>query len=237
MAYKCIIVDDEEPARKLLKDYSEKIDGLEVMGVYKSALDCLNVLEKEEINILFLDINMPDISGIDFLKSLSKKPKVILTTAYREYAVEGFELEVTDYIVKPIEFHRFLKGVNKAKRELNKTTLIGSKKEPIQKATESIQLKSNKKIFNINYSDIVYIQSYNEYVMYYTTSTGKLMVYGTMKSVEDSLPINFFIRIHRSYIVNIVAIKYLEGNQIVLHSDHKLPVGESYKSNFLSKWK
>lgn len=237
MAYKCIIVDDEEPARILLNDYCEKIDGLEVIGIHKSPLDCLSVLEKEEIDILFLDINMPDISGIDFLKSLSKKPKVILTTAYREYAVEGFELEVTDYIVKPIEFHRFLKAVNKAKKELSKPTLTSSKKEPIQKNTKSIQLKSNKKLFNINYSDIIYIQSHNEYVMYHTTSIGKLIVYGTMKFVEDSLPNNSFLRIHRSYIVNATAIKYLEGNQIVLHNDQKLPIGESYKSDFLLKWK
>ncbi|WP_111307882.1 LytR/AlgR family response regulator transcription factor [Confluentibacter sediminis] len=236
MVYKCIIVDDEEPARILLNDYSEKIDGLEVIGVYKSPLDCLAVLEKEEIDILFLDINMPDISGIDFLKSLSQKPKVILTTAYREYAVEGFELEVTDYILKPIEFHRFLKAVNKAKKEIDKHPSTSFKKESAHKSTKSVQLKSNKKLFNVNYNDITYIQSHNEYVMYHT-SIGNLIVYGTMKSVKDSLPENFFFRIHRSFIVNAAAIKYVEGNQIVLLNNQKLPIGESYKVGFLSKWK
>lgn len=230
--YKCIIVDDEEPARLLLNDYCEKISDLEVVGLYKSPLLAMDVLENGNIDILLLDINMPDISGIDFLKSLSVKPQVILTTAYRDYAVEGFELEVSDYLVKPIEFHRFLKAIHKVKQSLTK-----SKKAIInlEELAGNIQLKSNKKFYKVNFKDILFIQSHSEYVMYHTVSNGKLIVYGTMKSVEENLPNSHFYRIHRSYIVNKSAIKFVEGNQIVLEND-KLPIGESFKNDFMKKW-
>lgn len=230
--YKCVIVDDEEPARLLLNDYCDKIEDLEVVGLYKSPLKCMSLLEKGEVDILLLDINMPDISGIDFLRTLIKQPKVILTTAYREYAVEGFELEVADYLVKPIEFHRFLKAINKVRQSLTKPEMGN---DTLQELTGSIQLKSNKKIYKIDLSDILHIQSNGEYVTYHTRSNGKLMVYGTMKSVEENLPQSHFYRIHRSYLVNRLAIKFVEGNQIVL-DDTKLPIGESYKNDFMEKW-
>lgn len=230
--YKCIIVDDEEPARLLLNDYCDKINDLEVVGLYKSPLLAMDGLANNDIDILLLDINMPDISGIDFLKSLSVKPQVILTTAYRDYAVEGFELEVSDYLLKPIEFHRFLKAINKVKQSLTKpkNAIITS-----EELTGNIQLKSNKKLYKIDFKDILYIQSHSEYVMYHTKSNGKLIVYGTMKSIEKDLPESYFYRIHRSFIVNKNAIKFVEGNQIVLEND-KLPIGESYKSDFMDKW-
>jgi DNA-binding LytR/AlgR family response regulator len=229
--YKCIIVDDEEPARLLLNDYCEKIENLEVVGLFKSPLQCISTLEKEPIDILLLDINMPDISGIDFLKSLTVKPKVILTTAYREYAVEGFELEVSDYLLKPIEFHRFLKAVNKVKSTFTEKSSVVNTAEIIG----SIQVKANKRLYKINYDDILFIQSQSEYVMYHTKSHGKLMVYGTIKSVEKILPDTLFYRIHRSYMVNKNYIQFVEGNQIVLENE-KLPLGDSYKKDFIAKW-
>lgn len=229
--YKCIIVDDEEPARLLLNDYCEKIENLEVVGIFKSPLQCIETLEKEPIDILLLDINMPDISGIDFLKSLTVKPKVILTTAYRDYAVEGFELEVSDYLLKPIEFHRFLKAINKVKSTFTEQPLVVNTTEIIG----SIQVKANKRLYKINYDDILFIQSQSEYVMYHTESHGKLMVYGTIKSVEKMLPNTLFYRIHRSYIVNKDYIKFVEGNQIVLENE-KLPLGDNYKKDFMTNW-
>ncbi|MCT4629057.1 LytTR family DNA-binding domain-containing protein [Winogradskyella sp.] len=229
--YKCIIVDDEEPARLLLNDYCEKIDDLEVVGLFKSPLQCISTLEKEPIDILLLDINMPDISGIDFLKSLTVKPKVILTTAYRDYAVEGFELEVSDYLLKPIEFHRFLKAINKVKSTFTEQSTTINTTE----ITGSIQVKANKRLYKIDYDDILFIQSKSEYVMYHTKSHGKLMVYGTIKSVEETLPDKLFYRVHRSYMVNKNYIQFVEGNQIVLENE-KLPLGDSYKKDFIAKW-
>ncbi len=227
--YNCIIIDDEEPARLLLNDYCNRIDDLNVVGIYKSPLECLTVLEKEEIDILLLDINMPSISGIDFLKTINKQPNVILTTAYREYALEGFELDVIDYILKPIEFYRFLKAINKVKLKIEKP------KNPPEGNSQSIQLKSNKKIYKIHFDDILFIQSHNEYIMYHTKSNGKLMVYGTMKTLDSILPPSLFFRIHRSYIVNKNAIKYIEGNQVALENI-KLPISETYKKKFIDRW-
>ncbi|WP_196889904.1 LytR/AlgR family response regulator transcription factor [Aureivirga sp. CE67] len=225
---RCIIIDDEEPARLLLKDYCEKIENLEVLGLFKSPLDCIDFIEKKEINLLLLDINMPEISGIDFLKTLHKKPKVILTTAYRDYALEGFELEVSDYLLKPIEFFRFLKAVNKVKNE--NSTL---KKENILE--NNIQLKSNKKIYKIPLSEIIYLKSNGEYVMYHTKNHGNILVYERIKNALDILPESYFFRIHRSFVVNTSFIKYIEGNQVVLENE-KLPIGENYKTNFIEKW-
>lgn len=230
--YKCIIVDDEEPARLLLNEYCSKVEDLDVVGLYKSPLNCLTKLENGEIDILFLDINMPSISGIDFLKTLRKQPNVILTTAYREYAIEGFDLDVVDYLLKPIEFYRFLKAINKVKQiEIKPEAFL----LPNQENTNNILLKSNKKIYKVDYNDIRYIQSHGEYLMYHTLTNGKLMVYGTMKSIETLLPPTQFFRIHRSYIINKNAVKYIEGNQVILGSTI-LPLSEAYKKKFLSSW-
>lgn len=229
--HKCIIIDDEEPARLLLNDYCSKIEDIEVVGMYKSPLKAIPELENGTVDILLLDINMPDISGIDFLKTLQHPPKVIFTTAYREYAVEGFNLEVVDYLLKPIEFFRFIKAINKVRQLL--TPSVTDKK--LKNLTGSIQLKSNKKIYKIDLKDVIFIKSHSEYVMYHTRSHGKLMVYGTMKSVTDVLPVSHFLRIHRSYVVNRSFIQYMEGNQIVLEKE-RLPLGESYKENFLERW-
>lgn len=230
--YKCIIVDDEEPARLLLNDYCGKISDIEVVGLFKSPLDCLSILNKEKIDVLLLDINMPDISGTDFLKSLSKKPNVIFTTAYREYALEGFELEVSDYLLKPIEFHRFLKAINKIKQSLKKTIITNNTSKDL---SGSIQLKSNKKIYKVDFKDILFIQSHSEYVMYHTLSFGNIIVYGTMKSIKEKLPESQFYRIHRSYIVNSMHINFLEGNTVDVNN-LKLPIGELYKKEFIKKW-
>ncbi len=229
---KCIIIDDEEPARLLLNDYCNKIEDIEVIGMYKSPLKAISILEKDDVDILLLDINMPEISGIDFLKSLRKHPKVILTTAYREYAIDGFELEVVDYLLKPIEFPRFLKAINKLRQSLIKPLTTEVLPEIL---TGSIQLKSNKKIYKIDFKDILFIQSHSEYVMYHTQTHGNIIVYGTMKSIVENLPQSHFYRIHRSYIVNKNAIKFIEGNQVVLQND-KLPIGERYKNEFMEKW-
>lgn len=243
--YRCIIIDDEEPARLLLNDYCQNVADLEVVALLKSALPAMKYIERGEVDILFIDINMPVISGVDFVKSLSKPPQIIFTTAYREYAVEGFELEVADYLLKPIEFSRFLKAISKVRRAIeSECTSPSSSLIPHPSPTDSafkppithVQLKTNKKIYKIDFSDILYVQSQNEYLKYYTKSNGNLLVYGTMKSAEEMLSNGSFYRIHRSYIVNDSAIKYIEGNRIVLKDGQKLPLGENYKTEFLAHW-
>jgi DNA-binding LytR/AlgR family response regulator len=229
---KCIIIDDEEPARLLLNDYCSKIEDIEVVGMYKSPLKAISILENGDVDMLLLDINMPDISGIDFLKTLHRPPKVIFTTAYREYAIEGFNLEAVDYLLKPIEFFRFIKAINKV-RQLNIPFGANNNSETL---TGSIQLKSNKKLYKIDLKEIVFIKSQSEYVMYHTQSHGKLMVYGTMKAVSEDLPISHFLRIHRSYIVNRSFVQYMEGNQIIVLKGERLPLGERYKEKFMEKW-
>lgn len=246
--YRCIIIDDEEPARLLLNDYCQKVDDLEVIALLKSALPAMKYIERGEVDILFIDINMPTISGLDFVKSLSNPPQIVFITAYREFAVEGFELEVADYLLKPIEFSRFLKAISKVKRALKEGRIhsVGEHSssidnhipidKPISTFTDHIQLKSNKKIYKVEFSDILYIQSQNEYLKYSTKSNGNLLVYGTMKSAEEMLSDGSFYRIHRSYIVNDSAIKYVEGNRIVLKDNQKLPLGDNYRSDFLDHW-
>ncbi|MFA6832894.1 MAG: LytTR family DNA-binding domain-containing protein [Bacteroidaceae bacterium] len=244
--YRCIIIDDEEPARLLLNDYCQNVDDLEVVALLKSALPAMKYIERGEVDILFIDINMPVISGVDFVKSLSKPPQIIFTTAYREYAVEGFELEVADYLLKPIEFSRFLKAISKVRRAIESecSSSFSPFLSPYPSPTDSVvkppithvQLKTNKKIYKIDFSDILYVQSQNEYLKYYTKSNGNLLVYGTMKSAEEMLSNGSFYRIHRSYIVNDSAIKYIEGNRIVLKDGQKLPLGENYKTEFLAHW-
>lgn len=229
--YKCIIIDDEEPARLLLQDYCNKTNWLQVTGMYKSPLECIDKVELEA-DILFLDINMPDISGIDFLKLLSHKPHVILTTAYRDYAITGFDLEVVDYLLKPIAFPRFLQAVNRIKNLKTEQQVSNNTN------TEENNLhfvKSEKKIYRLKHHEIISIKSLNEYLLYNTLQHGNLIVYGTMKDVEKSLPSNRFCRIHRSYIVNLNHIEYTEGNQVYIAGAY-LPISDGYKLEFNKQW-
>lgn len=230
MKIKCIIIDDEEPARRLIANYLSKLPDFEICGSFKSPLDALPLLSNDSIDLLFLDIRMPDISGLDFLKILSQRPQVIITTAYREFALEGFELEVLDYLVKPIEFSRFLKATN---RILPKHTTTEQSPET---SSKSIKVKADRKVYNIKLSDILYIESNNEYVVYHTTSHGKLMVHEALKNIEKELASFQFCRIHRSFIINLQHVAYTEGNQVAIRQQH-LPISESYKKAFQDAWK
>ena len=217
MRYKCIIIDDEKPARMLIENYCDKIDFLEVVGSFKSPLNALPLFEKDKIDLVFLDIQMPDISGIDFLKTFqTQHAKVIFTTAYREYALEGYELDVIDYLLKPIPFHRFLKAINKVKESLSPAPITSGTVENNVTSSKTLQLRANKRIYRVPIDDILYIQSENEYVAYHTLSYGKLMIHGALKALENQLIQDSFLRIHRSYIINLTKIHYVEGNQVYL---------------------
>lgn len=232
MTFNVIIIDDEQPARKLIENYVAKIDFLELLGTFKCALGAIPVLKREQVDIMFLDIRMPEISGLDFLETLDKTPEVILTTAYREYALEGYEFDVLDYLLKPIEFSRFLKAINKVE---NKFRSVPLPYNVIPEEIKYIYLKQKSKQIKVALSDVLFIKAENEYVDYYLKNKQKILILGALKNLEEELQDSNFIRIHRSYIVNLDAIEYIEGNQISV-GNHKIPVSETYKKTLFSKW-
>lgn len=225
---KCLIVDDEPLARETLENYVSDVPSLELNAKCSNAFEAIEALKKEAIDILFLDINMPKLSGISMLKSLDQKPQVIFTTAYAEYAVEGFELDAVDYLLKPFSFERFVKAVNKA------SDRIAKQEQPKQNEDSFIAIKADKKIFKVNLDEINYIQALGDYVKVYTDSQ-TLVSHQTLKSLEQELPSLNFIRIHKSYIVALKAIQFIEGNQIKIE-DEMIPIGASYKDELLRRF-
>tara|TARA_R110002126_G_scaffold53875_9_gene145903 strand:- start:3634 stop:4302 length:669 start_codon:yes stop_codon:yes gene_type:complete len=210
---KCIVIDDEELARKLIESYIKKLDFLELMGSFENPLDALAVLKKETIAIVFLDIQMPQIKGTDFAKMIPVSTKVIFTTAYSDYAIEGFELSALDYLLKPISFERFLKAVQKVKTE-NKVI------------NDFITVKSGYDLFKLNYNDITHVESDSEYVVFHTNGK-KIMSLQALKSLEKTLDPSQFIRVHRSFIVNKSKVTGLKGRDLIL-SNLIIPVSDSY---------
>jgi len=230
MKLKCVIIDDEPIARKVLQEYIEEIDYLELAGQAENPLKAMTLLNTQEIDILLLDINMPKINGIDFLKSSRSDASVIITTAYAEYAVESYGLDVVDYLVKPIGFDRFLKACNKAKdvREVKKLT----KGQP-QKPDDHFFIKSNNQIEKVFYHDLLYAEAMLNYVMLYTSSK-KMMVYVTIKSLEEQLPADLFIKVHKSFIVNISKVQRIEGNILDIGNE-KITISQSLREKVVSE--
>jgi len=210
---KCLIIDDEELARGLLKTYVEKVDFLELTGSFESPLDALQILKSEAIDLIFLDIQMPDLKGTDFARLVDPKTKIIFTTAYAEYALDGFELNALDYLLKPIPFERFLTAVNK----LSSISSI----EP----QTTITVKSGYDLHKISLEEITHIESDSEYVIFYTGNK-KVMSNQSLKSLERTLPKNF-MRVHRSFIVNKNKVTGLKSRELLL-SEIRIPVSDSY---------
>jgi DNA-binding LytR/AlgR family response regulator len=208
MKLKCVIIDDEPVARKIIQEFIEEIDYLELTGQAENPLSAMGLLREQEIDILFLDINMPKINGVDFLKSSKTDACVIVTSAYAEYAVESYGLDVLDYLVKPIAFDRFLKACNKAKeiREWKKST----RAQP-GKSNDHFFIKCESQIEKVYYNELIYAEAMLNYVMLHTDSK-KMMVYVTIKSLEEQLPSELFIKVHKSFIVNISKIRSIDGN-------------------------
>ncbi len=232
---RAIIVDDEPLALEVLETYIEKLPQLSLVAKCDNAIEANEVLKANTVDLMFLDIQMPQLSGIDFLKSLSKPPFVIFTTAYPDYAVEGFELNAVDYLLKPISFDRFLKAVNKV-----------SEKMPHQKAStqvnnsdhhdEFIFVKADKKLVKVNFDDVLYIEGLKDYVIIRQNS-GRIITLQTMKSLEDKMPTHQFRRIHRSFIVNVDKIQAIVGNMVEIMEGPKvkqIPIGNNYKDDLLA---
>ena len=224
MSLKCLIVDDEPLSLDILEKYILDVPGLELVGRCMDAFAAMEQLKNTSVDLLFLDINMPKLSGISMVKSMIDLPEVIFTTAYPEYAVEGFELQVLDYLVKPISFERFLKAVNKAKVKRENDNENG-------KNPSFIMIKSNKKLYKVAFSSIQYIRSMGDFIKIFTAE--KVYISSdTLKNIETQLPKNQFVRIHKSYLISLNAVKYIEGNQVII-SDEILPVGLTYKDTLL----
>lgn len=228
-----LIVDDEPLALDVIETYVEKLPSLELVARCENAVQAFDVLSREEVDIMFLDIQMPQLTGIDFLKSLSNPPLVIFTTAYPNYAIEGYELNVIDYLLKPISFERFMKSVNKALSQLelqNETTSQPAAAESSEDAN-FIFVKADKKLVKINYADIIYIEGLKDYVII-KMATSRVITLQTMKSLEEKLPTSTFKRIHRSYIVNLDKIDAVVGNMVEVDKKH-LPIGKNYREELL----
>jgi len=228
-AIQCAIIEDEPLAQNILKKYIEDHPALELKAVCNNAEEAQKVLLRRDIELLFLDINLPKLSGISFLKTLPHQPLVIFTTAYPEYAVEGFELDAIDYLLKPFSFERFLKAANKAVQQLNKKD-IGD-----QAALSFIFLKADKKVHKVNLDDILYIEAAGDYIKVITES-GQYIVNDTLKSLQDELPPVQFIRVHKSYIISRSKIKFFEGNYVKV-GDADIPIGNSYKEEISTRLK
>lgn len=222
MNIKCIIIDDEPSSQNVLKSFIDKINYLDVLHVCNNALEALDFLKNNAVDLLFLDINMPHLSGVSFYKSLKKPPKVIFTTAYSEYALEGFEVEAIDYLLKPFSFERFVKAVTKVKA-LN------------DNKTDYILLKSDKKLHQIKTDDIYFIEGLGDYIKVHLKST-YLVTYKSLTKMNNLLPKSDFIQVHKSFIINKNKLDYIEGNLAVVNTN-KIPLGQKFKSNFLNNIK
>ncbi len=225
---RCIVVDDEEMSRQIIKKFVEKTDFLEFIGAYPNAIEGSAAIRKENIDLIFLDIEMPEMTGMELIKSLKVAPQIILTTSKQEYAVEAFEYEVTDYLLKPINYSRFLKAVTKAREKFQPE----SDKEP---ADDTIFVKVDSRLVKLNTNEIGYIEALGDYVSIHTDKK-KYTVFATMKGIEKSLPSKDFIRVHRSYIIRIEKILDIQDSNLIIFNNI-IPIGPSYKSELMKRLK
>lgn len=222
-----ILVDDEPLAQEIVETHISKFPNLNLVARCSNAVEASQALKEKDVDLMFLDIQMPQISGIDFLKTLPNPPKVILTTAFSEYAMDGYDLNVVDYLLKPISFDRFAKAVNKAISQEQTEIESSSSKE----SADYIFVKADKKLIKIHFNDIFYIEGLKDYVILHTPN-GRVVTLQTMKSLETKLPQDLFMRVHRSYIVNLANITIIEGNTVQI--DKKIiPIGKNYKESLL----
>jgi len=230
MKLKCIIVDDEPVARKLIEEFIEDIDFLDLVGLAENPTRAISLLNNNDIDLIFLDINMPVINGIDFIKNSNYKSSVILTTAYQNYAVEAFSLDVLDYLVKPIPFERFLKACIKAKEfyELKHSNPIS-----LPAVNDHFFIKCESQIEKVFYADLLYAEAMLNYVILYTSGR-KMVVYITLKSLEEQLPESIFIKVHKSFIINRDKIKSIDGNMINI-GPAKITISQNLREKVLEE--
>ncbi len=231
-----MIIDDEFPARKLLSEYVSKMSNLELVGVCEDAMRAMELLQKENVDLILSDIQMPDLSGLDFFKSLQNKPLIIFTTAYKEYALESYELEAVDYLLKPIPFSRFVQAINKVSERMNLKRNISSaaSTETSKPEKDYFMVKADYKLYRIDYASLIYIEGQSEYVTFHMKDKKRITAYYSLKKLEEELPSDQFIRVHKSYIVSIANIEAVEGNMVLINGQ-RLSIGKNYKDAFLEK--
>ena len=226
---RCMIVDDEPLAQQVLQNYISRVPDLKLQHTCRTAMEAFELLHKEKIDLLFLDIHMPVMDGLSFLRSLKNPPSVIFTTAFPEHALEGFDLDAVDYLLKPIPFERFLKAVNK--------TMEQRRSPQSAEATASSDfmfVKADNKLVKVNFGDILFVEAMKDYLRIYLRDGKKVIVHHTMKKMEETLPSDRFIRVHKSFIASLQAIKSISGNMVEVES-HELPIGALYKEQLLKR--
>ena len=224
--YNVLIVDDEFLARKLLSEYVSKVDFLQLIDTCSDATKAMEVINEEHIDILLLDIQMPDISGMEMLKSMNNKPAVILTTAYSEYAVDAFALGVVDYLLKPFDYARFLQAVNKAVNTISTDTQSDT-------VNDYLMVKADYKLYKVNFDDLLFIEGQHEYVTFHT-KTKRITALYSLKNLEDTLPKDRFVRTHKSFIVSIKNIEDIDKVNVTV-AGNKIPVGASYREALIER--
>ena len=234
MTINCIVIDDEYPARILMKEYIGQLSHLNLVGSFSNPIKALDYLQDQPVELIFLDIQMPELSGLEFINALKTRPMVILTTAYPDYALEGYKLDVIDYLLKPFKFDRFYQSVSKAKALLELKAKAGESKETATGDTKDhIVVKADRKIYRLLLDDIYFIQGLREYVTFHTRQ-GKIISLDSLKRLEDALPHPQFMRVHKSYIINKLKVESLEGNTLVINKLN-IPFSKSLKDSILKE--
>lgn len=229
---KCIVVDDEPMAREIMATHIEKVPSLSLVNTCKNVVEALEVIRKEAIELIFLDINMPEISGLSLAKTIDSKVKVIFTTAYREYAIDGFDLQAVDYLLKPIAFDRFLKAVHKYFNSIQERKFVINQ-EPTNAKNDHFFVRSDRKMVKINFDAILYIESLSDYIKIHLPET-TVVTRDTISNIETKLPANAFMRVHRSFIVAIQQISSYT-NEFVEVAGKAISISRSYKEEVLKK--
>lgn len=229
MIIKCIAIDDEPLALNKMSDYISRTPFLENKGAFRSAFDAFEILSGSEVDLMYIDIDMPDINGLDFVKTLRQKPQIVFTTAFSEYAIEGFRVNALDYLLKPIGYNEFLKSANRARVYFES---IKPSKSVEEKRKDFLFIKADYKVNKISLDDIVYIEGMREYVRIHLINGKSLMPLYSMRSLEEQLPSGSFMRVHRSYIVNLDKVVTVQNNRIVFSDKVFIPVSDQYSGIF-----
>ncbi len=244
MEIKCIAIDDEPLALQQIESYIAKTANLKLTASFDNAIDARNTLQNQEVDLLFVDINMPDMNGVELVQSLTNPPKVIFTTAHREFALDAFALDAADYLLKPLSYGTFVKCVDKIKKRYFMKTHVdmlsstedgtneNGTEEELTASSDCLYIKSEYRIIRINYDQIKYIESQREYVCIYQVNAKPIMSLMTIKKMEEHLPTNLFMRVHRSFIVNLNHVQIIERNRIVFDKNVYIPISNQYKDAF-----
>ena len=232
---RCLIIDDEPLAIKLINTHLSRLDSFEVVAECRDALRAVEILKREKVDLMFLDINMPEITGLEFLRSIPNPPYVIITTAYREYAIEGYDLDVVDFLLKPISFERFLKAINRYCNRARPDNTKNGNTHTANDIQKFIYLQDGKNVYKVLCNDIFYFEGYGEYVKVYT-SVKTFLVRETLSDFESKLPENSFIRIHKSYIINLDKVTGFSTIHVLM-KDVEIPIGRIFRDKVVARLK